>query len=269
MKAIKDGKDPNETNPKLEPTQEENLPTLDPNDPEVQELEGKGSSKARQPSVVEIPDEQDEVEHQLARQSTLDRSLHPSAQPSARVSPGGGTPTNGFEPFPRDGFPYNAVEDEKLDTSATDRNGSVGGGYFPEVPSGIGDDPMDTTPPVEMPDISPDNSKNDFSSFPPPNISTDDDPDISLPSAPQDFYTQVPSPQQAPPPQVPFAQPVRAPQPQPSVTQPVFTGQLNTDDASIAKAQKHARWAISALNFEDAATAVKELKAALQTLGAQ
>jgi vacuolar protein sorting-associated protein VTA1 len=38
---------------------------------------------------------------------------------------------------------------------------------------------------------------------------------------------------------------------------------------SVAKAQKHARWAISALNFEDADTAVKELKAALQTLGAQ
>jgi vacuolar protein sorting-associated protein VTA1 len=42
----------------------------------------------------------------------------------------------------------------------------------------------------------------------------------------------------------------------------------NTDDVAVAKAQKHARWAISALNFEDADTAVKELKAALQTLGA-
>jgi vacuolar protein sorting-associated protein VTA1 len=40
------------------------------------------------------------------------------------------------------------------------------------------------------------------------------------------------------------------------------------DDVAIAKAQKHARWAISALNFEDADTAVKELRAALETLGA-
>jgi vacuolar protein sorting-associated protein VTA1 len=38
---------------------------------------------------------------------------------------------------------------------------------------------------------------------------------------------------------------------------------------AIAKAQKHARWAISALNFEDADTAVKELRAALKTLGAE
>ncbi|RKF73249.1 hypothetical protein GcM1_245149 [Golovinomyces cichoracearum] len=42
---------------------------------------------------------------------------------------------------------------------------------------------------------------------------------------------------------------------------------LRTDDISIAKAQKHARWAISALNFEDTDTAVRELKEALKTLG--
>ena len=34
------------------------------------------------------------------------------------------------------------------------------------------------------------------------------------------------------------------------------------------KAQKHARWAISALNFEDVKTAVKELQSALESLGA-
>jgi vacuolar protein sorting-associated protein VTA1 len=33
-------------------------------------------------------------------------------------------------------------------------------------------------------------------------------------------------------------------------------------------AQKHAKWAISALNFEDVPTAVKELRIALQNLGA-
>ena len=40
------------------------------------------------------------------------------------------------------------------------------------------------------------------------------------------------------------------------------------DDEAIAKAQKHARWAISALNFEDSETAIRELRAALQVLGA-
>lgn len=40
------------------------------------------------------------------------------------------------------------------------------------------------------------------------------------------------------------------------------------DEEAIAKAQKHARWAISALNYEDMPTAVKELREALKTLGA-
>ena len=33
-------------------------------------------------------------------------------------------------------------------------------------------------------------------------------------------------------------------------------------------AQKHAKWAISALNFEDVPTAVRELRKALELLGA-
>lgn len=40
------------------------------------------------------------------------------------------------------------------------------------------------------------------------------------------------------------------------------------DEESIMKAQKHARWAISALNFEDVPTAIRELKGALANLGA-
>jgi len=40
------------------------------------------------------------------------------------------------------------------------------------------------------------------------------------------------------------------------------------DDEAVMAAQKHAKWAISALNFEDVDTAVKELRIALQSLGA-
>jgi vacuolar protein sorting-associated protein VTA1 len=36
----------------------------------------------------------------------------------------------------------------------------------------------------------------------------------------------------------------------------------------MVQAQKHAKWAISALNFEDVNTAVMELRRALQSLGA-
>jgi vacuolar protein sorting-associated protein VTA1 len=39
------------------------------------------------------------------------------------------------------------------------------------------------------------------------------------------------------------------------------------DDDSIAAAQKHAKWAISALQFEDVNTAVAELRIALRNLG--
>lgn len=41
----------------------------------------------------------------------------------------------------------------------------------------------------------------------------------------------------------------------------------NIDPVTIATAQKHAKWAISALNYEDLETAKKELRAALQLIG--
>ena len=49
--------------------------------------------------------------------------------------------------------------------------------------------------------------------------------------------------------------------------QPITSGAQLGDDA-IAKAQKHAKWAISALNFDDVQTAVQELRGALETLRA-
>lgn len=58
------------------------------------------------------------------------------------------------------------------------------------------------------------------------------------------------------------------PQPQQYQQQQYSQGPLRTDEDSIAEAQKHAKWAISALNFEDSATAVNELRIALRALGA-
>lgn len=43
------------------------------------------------------------------------------------------------------------------------------------------------------------------------------------------------------------------------------TGEI--DDMAMMAAQKHARWAISALDFEDVPTAIRELRAALASLG--
>lgn len=290
---MKEGKDPNESNPKPEPQPEEILLELDPNDPEVQGLEGP--VKPRQASVEEVPDEQDRVEQKLARQSSIDQSLHPSAQVSARGSPAA------FDPYPRDGFPYTAVQDDNVSplepSPPNDRNGSVGGGYFPEVPTFTSESseiPHPTAPPgdvldlglPEQPTFNPTKGPEDFESFPPPAL--DEPPTAS----PQEFYNSKGSEWIAPPsnasqPHVhyaPLIQPGRIQPPPPSpqykpnpppapISQPAsYTQtrkeQLNTDDIAIAKAQKHARWAISALNFEDAETAVKELRDALKTLGA-
>ncbi|OAX80559.1 hypothetical protein ACJ72_05104, partial [Emergomyces africanus] len=86
-KALKAGEDPNLSNPSME--EEEKLddgPALDPNDPEVQALNGTPSQlapaapevKLRQPSVEDVPDEFDNEERKLAQQSVLNESLHPS-----------------------------------------------------------------------------------------------------------------------------------------------------------------------------------------------
>jgi len=52
----------------------------------------------------------------------------------------------------------------------------------------------------------------------------------------------------------------------PHQIQPV---QFREDDESVAQAENHARWAVSALAFNDVKTAVKELRIALESLGAR
>jgi vacuolar protein sorting-associated protein VTA1 len=49
---------------------------------------------------------------------------------------------------------------------------------------------------------------------------------------------------------------------------PIAAGGPTVDEAAMVGAQKHAKWAISALNFEDVPTAVRELRRALELLGA-
>lgn len=88
-------------------------------------------------------------------------------------------------------------------------------------------------------------------------------PNPFLPPQQQQYTPQAfqPPPQQPPPPQTyhhPIAQ-------APHV---LHQGPFKTDEESILEAQKRAKWAISALNFEDVNTAVKELRNALKSLGA-
>ncbi|EGP88100.1 uncharacterized protein MYCGRDRAFT_100038 [Zymoseptoria tritici IPO323] len=121
---------------------------------------------------------------------------------------------------------------------SSSRAPSIGGGYFPAIPG----EPSNT------------NAQ-------PPTPSSP-----QAPSDPADFYNTSPPREAA----HPTPAPARAPAP--TISQPISTlppaGGYKTDDDSILAAQKHAKWAISALNFEDADTAVKELRLALQSLGA-
>lgn len=314
-KAIKANVDPNLSNPTPEP---EELP-LDPNDPDVQMLDGLGDSTkhqggSRQPSVVEIPDEHDRLQGHMAGRSTYDESLHPSRAPS--VPPQSAQAYQPPHQQPAEDYYHSAAPPEvsPLDPSNADRTMSDGGGYFPSVPDTDGRAPPTNlphappedpnSPPVVLPNsppLPPPNSSaagthpsqppSFLHSFPPPNM---DEPNISPPSlttmpsygpappsasAPRLPEQRPSTPHPAPPtPIQPFslpgaplrqAHPSQQTAPTPVAPPPVSDGaNYLTDEEAILKAQKHARWAISALNFEDANTAVKELRGALEALGA-
>lgn len=130
-------------------------------------------------------------------------------------------------------------------------------------------------------------------SAPPPfidQVSPIDHPHMSQPTSPN-FPVHQPHPQPPPysgfspqyspaPPQVPYQPPAAAPmapygQPSlpPAVPQysapPPMPPTSAVDEEAITLAQKHAKWAISALNFDDVSTAIRELRLALQALGAR
>ena len=316
-KAIKAGDDPNLSNPKIEP-EEEDLPQLDANDLDVQMLNG-GNSLQRQPSVVEVPDETDRTQRHLAQRSHLDESLNPSRAPSlpregearqpsiehvadeahhlqSSLAPQSTLdqslhPSRTHTPPP----PQSGIYDvsplrqptEPIDPAnevaaispisaedSSERKPSTGGNYFPAVP-----------PPLSHPAEEP----NTFALSSPPSEPYLPEPPSTFHNIPDtDSMPPEPTPTRAsaPPPQrhhghfLPPSQPIPpalAPQSQPrqqippalrQIHQQPFQPPVEIDEQSIMKAQKHARFAISALNFEDVPTAVKELRGALMTLGA-
>lgn len=243
-KALKAGEDPNLSNPVQEPSPAaEDAPVLDPNDPEVQRING-GSSM--QPTVETAP---------------------PSFVPSpAPVSPAGAPSA---PPFPGE----SAHGDVSPLESNEDRQNSVGGGYFPTVPTFTSENtapsmptapeqPMEDAPPAPPPDDGHYNPSDFYQ--PPPSA-----PAATAPAPPAAPVSNIPSVPSMPP--QPIAPPPIAPIANTNLPPPTAAGGQNyrTDDESVMQAQKHAKWAISALNFEDVPTAVKELKIALEALGAQ
>lgn len=285
LKAIRSGEDPNLTNPVHEPPAVTSPSLLDPNDPEVQSL-----SQNPQPST------------QNPYQSYVESAPNTDAQPSPTISAPKVSPPPTLPAAPTD---YSSHRDvSPISQPATSRQGSVvseGGGYFPRVnvptfTAGTASPSLPTAPSIE-------NDAMETNAFDPTSLSSSLPTGPQLPQAPsaptpQDYYQNSASPapfaqtpQQAPQPPAfnlsanPYATP--PPQTQPPAFQPVqqpqfgnsfasqqpvqtlqHQGPFKTDEEAQMAAAKHAKWAISALNFEDVNTAVKELRLALQSLGA-
>jgi vacuolar protein sorting-associated protein VTA1 len=272
-KALKAGEDPNATNPVVE---EPAKPTTDEEgiEAELKELEGYAPGQGNHLGVYKSPTAE-----------TVPNSVQPSRpQSTGLASPPVLPAQNINEPQ------THQPEISPVSSASAARNGSIGGGYFPSVPSGTSEYKPPTVE-VGMPQDHDMDIDNDPPSAPPADPSSfyTSQPSDSLhpaatpldrPSAPTPNTASLQTPfnpsTQAPALRSPFtpmpfasshaSQPQSTPHPPPPAPGPPAGG-YNTDDESVMAAQKHAKWAISALNFEDVPTAVKELRIALQALG--
>lgn len=259
-----------------------------------------------QPSVEEVPDEHNQLAPCLARNSALDQSLHPSRASSVPRSPGQNfSPAPSGAPSPQhpaaEDFYSGAAHAE---VSPIGPSTSTAGGYFPNVPDDYTEPNGSVLP--EPPSKIPKFHESTSPAVPPPATNSIESrtPNPQTNNPPQQFPThtgQTSEPWQTPlsgahqlpslhsqyhagPPPALSAlspSPYHARQessinptppriPVQHTPLPFLNPQAayRTDEESVAKAQKHARWAISALNFEDVNTAVKELMGALESLGA-
>ncbi|KAI1205672.1 DUF605-domain-containing protein [Annulohypoxylon truncatum] len=255
LKAIKEGKDPNESNPKQEEARQEEA--LDPDDPEVQMIR---AAQPRPASVEDAPDD-DGIRHPTEAETyqTFPAPVsEPTSPPASAPAPEQVSPI--VPPGPPTQEPGNYFADE------------------PSVPSSL-DLPSTTNMPPPGPAT--------YDSTGSPLIPRPSSHDPALPPSepPQDFYRdRAPAPPAVPPPPQHIRHPApttshnfysQPPQPAPVPVVPAqqygggAPNSSNVDDMAMAQAQKHAKWAISALNFEDVPTAVRELQAALASLGAR
>ncbi|KAM0329491.1 hypothetical protein ACHAQA_004800 [Verticillium albo-atrum] len=259
LKAAREGRDPNESNPaREEPEPEAVLPSLDPSDPDVQLLTGTPTVSAPKSVTVEDDPDAEFYKQQSAAPSAANVPIPRSPNevelpPSAAQTPGGY-------------FPPTQPRPASLRSHASGNEGPV----LPDVPSAPADRPE---PPSNVPSFR-------FSRIvsPPPDLPQSPPPEASSPSPPPVQYQPPPPAQPSPPPSAPVRyQPPPAPQsfaPPPVQRTPIPTpAPLPVEDlpveGDVPGATKHARFAISALNFEDVPTAVKELRAALAALGAR
>ncbi|EFR03034.1 hypothetical protein MGYG_06034 [Nannizzia gypsea CBS 118893] len=282
IKAIKAGEDPNSSNPKHAEASQEPLSPAEGTDiaGDTQAL-SEAPRKGRQASVEDVPDDFDKIQSKLAAQSSLNESLHPSRSSSAAPlpQPTGGlnipsvptsTPGSGM-PSPPISIPPGMVD---FDDSLRQRPSQLSRATVPDLPAAPSDFPSPASSNADLPSqLGPrfdSSSLNVFQSFPPPA------PEPEFP--PTESHALGPPPRTSPgmgvdrtshpqPPMVaPITQIPRDTLPVSSSTARAGNSAQTVDEEAISNAQKHARWAVSALNFDDVNTAIKELQNALNFL---
>ncbi|KAL8909427.1 MAG: hypothetical protein Q9207_000262 [Kuettlingeria erythrocarpa] len=301
-KAIRAGEDPNATNPAAEPDIGPGSP-LNTNGVGASPV-GETSTAAFQPVVEDVSDDRDSRRRHKVQDTLVDQPPYPS-RPQFASSQWDEAATTPPQIAPRVEGSANyyrrpSVPDvSPLQSPERARNSSIGGGYFPRAPDAQEQGAMTQGPPCDVPfssfpglpdtsDLSepntnllpdpPDHSSGRFRSFTPSTMDQNFDPSSSspaIPLGPQQYRVASTQSPGYPQPSAPgMSQPVSTsahqltPLPMPPPVQQPYTPAVVLDEETIAKAQKHARWAISALNFEDVNTAIKELRGALESLGA-
>ncbi|KAI9883688.1 MAG: hypothetical protein M1823_004546 [Watsoniomyces obsoletus] len=271
-RAIKANEDPNLSNPPPQPTTDP--PPANTLDNQNSELEAQLAMERR------ISQEADQVVEEAMKDvdpgddTEAYPPTHLGSRPSSVKEINTDYPSSLGRPDIPDDRPLSARPDSRdyfphLQPSVTDTDDLV----LPAVPSGEPTGPggasvdhaatfrpgaADPSGPGSRPDL-PMDVDSPYWPQPAPSQPPDTDTSLSsrLPDTPSTFYSQPIPPRQ---PVSTHSQP-----PRPAKTEPVYA----TDEEAIMKATKHAKWAISALNFEDVTTAVRELKIALESLEVQ
>ncbi|KAK2882701.1 hypothetical protein FQN49_000100 [Arthroderma sp. PD_2] len=290
VKAVKAGEDPNLSNP----TSAENPQEPEEGGPstggtteaaavggETQAPSGE-PRKGRQASVEDIPDDFDKIQSRLAAQSSLNESLHPSRSSSAAPPPRSTGPLNipsAPTSAPGSGLPSPPISIPPgmmdFDEHLRQRPSQLSQATVPDLPAAPSDFPSPASSNTDFPSHlgpTPDlSSLNTLQSFPPPVSDAQFPPTESQalgppprtsPGAGTDRTSHPKAPMVAPVTQLP-----KGTLPTPSSNVGASASSKTVDEEAISNAQKHARWAVSALNFDDVNTAVKELQKALNFLG--
>ncbi|PKS08347.1 hypothetical protein jhhlp_005291 [Lomentospora prolificans] len=255
LRAIKEGKDPNESNPK----RREEEPTFeDSASPGISEGHAPLDHTTDHPSPPpKLPF--DPIASPLPSHVHQQQSDFTPPSPMSQASP--------INPPDHVPSPFSRVSVSPANSGPTQPPTQTPPTSAPALvhpPAGPSSHPLHFASPTASHHAQPPTQPS--LAFPGPSVIPAPSPHPQTPSAPA--WPQAPTPQAPHAPSYP-AHPPPTSHPRAYSQQPPAQPVAVVDEVKISQAQKHAKWAISALNFDDVPTAVKELRKALETLGAQ